>query len=123
MLAVELDHVEEVRAHVGDVELVVAGVGVLLDLLPVLVGVVARDDRLSGRVHRHELGRLLEVLRRRQDLRQLARQAGVRPESVRVLPALLLRRGEGDLGARLCGLATRRSLKRATRSASGAVPM
>ncbi len=65
------------------------------------VGVEIRPHRRREQVRRDELARLLEVRRRRQDLRQLARQRLVRPQPVRRLAGLLLAVHEADLGARV----------------------
>ena len=96
-------------------ELVVAGVGVLLDLRQVRLGVVARDHGLARALLGDELGGLLEVSRRGQHLRQFARQPGVGPQAVGVPNALVDRVGVRDLGAGLRGLASV-ALKRVTTS-------
>jgi len=72
----------------------------------VLVEVGAeRQPGLAYHVLGHQLGSLLEVLRRRQDLGQLAGQVVVRPDPVGRLDGLLLGGREADLCARLHRLA------------------
>src|SRR5215217_8361177 len=85
------------------VDLVVAGVGVRLELLQVLLGVGAAGERLSHHVLGDELGGLLEVPRGRQYLGELPGQGFVGPQPVGGLARRVLVLAPAHFGAGVGG--------------------
>jgi hypothetical protein len=83
VLGIQLEELLLPAADLLDVELVKACVLVFADLLEVWLEVGAARDRFGDHLLCDELGGLLEVRRRRQDLRELAAERVVRPERAR----------------------------------------
>src|SRR3954447_22190205 len=79
-----------VRPDLVDVDMVEAGLLVLVDLLEDRLRVGAAGDALGDVVLGPRLRRLLEVLGQRELLAQRAREAAVRPDLVCVAARLLL---------------------------------
>ena len=85
-----------VGADLVHVDVVEAGVDVLLDRGAVALGIRAADDQLGDLVAAHHLCRLLEVARERQLLAERSSQTCVRPDLVRRRDRLVLVRGPAD---------------------------
>ena len=84
--AIEVEEPLLVGPDLVNVDVVVAGVGELLDRSPVSIRVRAADDLRGDVVLGDELGYLLEVARECELLAQLTRRGGVRPPVERGLP-------------------------------------
>lgn len=122
--AVEIQEPLLVGPDLVNVDVVVAGVGELLDRSPMSIGVRAADNLRGDVVLGKELGHLLEVARECELLAQLTWRGGVRPPVERGLPGrrLVLCPADGELpDPRLVGSTSASNSERS--SSSGAVPI
>src|SRR4051794_27768956 len=94
---VEIEEAVLVGADLMDVDVVIAGVDVLLDFLQVLIGVRPADDGLGDRLLVDQFGPLFEVGREGQLEEVVAADAAVGPVFERGLSGRVLRGGPADV--------------------------